>query len=255
MIWNCALLLKCECVLTSFNMWFFIRSHQHQTSDISRTKGRQPSTRLPLFFFSFCHIHIPMFTDANLRCEGQRPEPGLLALSSCMAGTGLLKRWQKQNMAQTKTPEGARPSWKPKRKIKLHVHLIITAIWATGDFFFWINTYYFSMSLFIHMNWLWVHFRLHGYCNTVVNWGENTAFFKKEGFREDYARRSSLPRQSQTHNDLVITCPSTCQSIVVMSLNSNKQKLSFYWKSQIWLNSQMCLMQVADIAKVWWSTH
>lgn len=123
--------------------------------------------------------------------------------------------------------------------------------------FFLLNkhTYYFSMSLFIHMNWLWVHFRLHGYCNTVVNWGENTAFLKKEGSREDYARRSSLPRQSQTHNDLVITCPSTCQSIVVMSLNSNKQKLSFYWKSQIWLNSQMCLMQVADIAKVWWSTH
>lgn len=45
-----------------------------------------------------------------LRCEGQRPEPGLLALSSCMAGTGLEKRWQKQNMAQTSTPEGARPS-------------------------------------------------------------------------------------------------------------------------------------------------
>lgn len=27
-----------------------------------------------------------------------------------MAGMGLLKRWQKQNMAQTRTPEGARPS-------------------------------------------------------------------------------------------------------------------------------------------------
>lgn len=48
--------------------------------------------------------------DLNLRCEGQSPDPGLFALRSCMAGTGWLKRWQKQNMAQTKTPEGARPS-------------------------------------------------------------------------------------------------------------------------------------------------
>lgn len=197
-----------------------------------------------------------MFTDANLRCEGQRPEPGLLALSSCMAGTGLLKRWQKQNMAQTKTPEGARPSWKPKTKIKLHVHLIITAIWATGDFFFWINTRIIFLWVYSYI-WTDSEF-ISGYMDTVtllLTEVKTQLFFKKEGFREDYARRSSLPRQSQTHNDLVITCPSTCQSIVVMSLNSNKQKLSFYWKSQIWLNSQMCLMQVADIAKVWWSTH
>lgn len=67
---------------------------------------------LPFFSFSFFITLTHTLKNANLRCEGQRPEPGLLALSSCMAGIGLLKRWQKQNMAQTKTPEGARPSWK-----------------------------------------------------------------------------------------------------------------------------------------------
>lgn len=66
---------------------------------------------LPFFLFHYSTVtHV--LQDANLRCEGQRPEPGLLALRSCMAGTGLLKRWQKQNMAQTRTPDGARPSWK-----------------------------------------------------------------------------------------------------------------------------------------------
>lgn len=60
---------------------------------------------------SFCFSFLSHLGDTNLQWEGQRPEPGLLALSSCMAGTGLLKRWQKQNMAQTKTPEIARPSW------------------------------------------------------------------------------------------------------------------------------------------------
>lgn len=73
-----------------------------------------PLTSL-LLFLCQTHMHT-CFGDANLRCEGQRPEPGLLALSSCMAGIGLLKRWQKQNMAQTKTPEGARPSWNTQRK-------------------------------------------------------------------------------------------------------------------------------------------
>lgn len=58
------------------------------------------------------YVLLSLLRGANLRCEGQRPEPVFLALSSCMAGTGWLKRWQKQNMAQTKTPEVARPSWK-----------------------------------------------------------------------------------------------------------------------------------------------
>lgn len=73
---------------------------------------QMPSHHL-LFLFEYKYTN--MFRDANLRCEGHSPDPGLLALSSCMAGTGLLKRWQKQNMAQTKTPEGARPSWNMRR--------------------------------------------------------------------------------------------------------------------------------------------
>lgn len=124
-----------------------------------------------------------MFTDANLRCEGQRPEPGLLALSSCMAGTGLLKRWQKQNMAQTKTPEGARPSWKPKTKIKLHVHLIITAIWATGDFFFWINTRIIFLWVY---SYIWTDSELiPGYMDTVtllLTEVKTQLFKKRKGF-------------------------------------------------------------------------
>lgn len=74
-----------------------------------------PFLRTASFFFlptiPLCCIHTRFNGDSDLRCDGQRPEPGLFALSSCMAGIGLLKRWQKQNMAQTRTPEGARPSW------------------------------------------------------------------------------------------------------------------------------------------------
>lgn len=81
--------------------------------------------------FVYANLHLPLlskFLSSNsstyskthiltaasyfyLLCEGHRPDPGLLALSSWMAGTGLVKRWQKQNMAQTSTPEGPLPSW------------------------------------------------------------------------------------------------------------------------------------------------
>lgn len=76
-------------------------------------KLQQPVSFLlshPLFSFSCFITPTHMLQNANLRCEGQRLVPGLLALSSRKAGSGLSKRWQKQNMAQTKTPEGARPS-------------------------------------------------------------------------------------------------------------------------------------------------
>lgn len=49
-------------------------------------------------------------TILYLLWDGHSTIPGLFVFSSCTAGPGLEKRWQKQNIALTRTAEAARPS-------------------------------------------------------------------------------------------------------------------------------------------------